>query len=166
MNITQFFDLLLYEHIMISDFKEYQQREIQWLMEYDIVKENSDGYLGLSVGKVFILKDLYNHDVICPQYFNDDLRKVFDEWHRNGDLKAENRLFSKPEQDYLDYMLNQASYSNGLELCNKYIHGTYPKDENIQYVDYIRLLKIMVLIVTKINEEFCLREQNKEISEK
>lgn len=53
--------------------------------------------------------------------------------------------------------LNKSSFSNGLDLRNKYAHSTYPEDEKIQFVDYIRLLKIMILVITKINEEFCLR---------
>ena len=74
-------------------------------------------------------------------------------------LRLENSLFSKPEQDYLNYELNKSTYSNGLDLRNKYAHSTYPEDERVQFTDYIRLLKIMILVVTKINEEFCLKEK-------
>lgn len=108
---------------------------------------------------MYVLKDLYEHDVVCPQYYDDELRSIVDEWCRNGDLRLTNTLFSEPEQNYLNYKLNKASYSNGLDLRNKYAHSTYPEDENTQFVDYISLLKIMILIVAKINEEFCLREQ-------
>ena len=66
------------------------------------------------------------------------------------------RFFSKPEQDYLNYILNKSEFSNGLDLRNKYIHDTCPLDEKIQRQDYMELLKIMVLIMIKINEEFCL----------
>jgi len=52
-------------------------------------------------------------------------------------------------------MLQQ--FNNGPELRNKYVHGTYPIDENVQQRDYLELLKIIVLIIIKINEEFCLR---------
>ena len=31
-------------------------------------------------------------------------------------------------------------------------------DKQTQEIDYIELLKIMVLIILKINEEFCLRD--------
>lgn len=74
-------------------------------------------------------------------------------------------LFSEPEQDYLNYELNKSSYSNGLDLRNRYAHSTYPENEKIQFMDYIRLLKIMILVITKINEEFCLREQIDEMIE-
>lgn len=161
-----FFDLMIHEDVSFSDFGEHQQENIQWLIEHDIVKENSDGYLKLNISKVYILKDLYEHDVICPQYFDSELKIIIDEWCRNGDLRLADSLFSEPEQDYLNYELNKSSYSNGLDLRNKYAHSTYPVDEKVQFMDYITLLKIMILVVTKINEEFCLREQINETSEK
>lgn len=163
---THLFDLLLHEHVKILDFKEYQQRNIQWLLERDIVTENLEGYLKLNFDKVFILKDLYENDVICPRYYDDRLKKIIYGWHRNGVLRLSDTLFSEPEQDYLNYELNKSSFSNGFDLRNKYAHSTYPENENTQFIDYIKLLKIMILVITKINEEFCLREQLKETSQK
>lgn len=153
-----FLDLMIHENVSFSDFWEHQQANIQWLIEQDIVKENSDGYLKLNISKVFILKDLYEHEVICPQYFDGELKNIIDEWCRNGDLRLANSLFTEPEQDYLNYELNKSTYSNGQDLRNKYAHSTYPEDEKTQDMDYFILLKIMILVVTKINEEFCLRE--------
>ena len=77
--------------------------------------------------------------------------------HDAGDIRIESTLFSTPEKNYINYELNKAEYSDGLDLRNKYAHSTYPQDENTQKHDYVELLKIMVLIVTKINEEFCLK---------
>lgn len=163
---NRFIDLMTHEDVSFSDFWEYQQENIQWLIEHDVVKENSDGYLKLNIPKVLILKDLYEHDVICPQYYDGEIKNIIDEWCRNGDLRLADSLFSEPEQDYLNYELNKSAYSNGLDLRNKYAHSTYPEDEKTQVMDYIILLKIMILLVTKINEEFCLREQINETSEK
>lgn len=97
--------------------------------------------------------------------YDDELRSVVEEWYKHGDLRLENSLFSKPEQNYLNYELNKSTYSNGHDLRNKYAHSTYPEDEKMQFVDYIKLLKIMILVVTKINEEFCLREEINEMME-
>jgi len=36
-------------------------------------------------------------------------------------------------------------------------HGTYSLNLNRQESDYIELLKVMILIIIKINEEFCLK---------
>lgn len=155
---TCFFDLLTHENVRLSDFLEYQQEKILWLIDHDIVIE-SEGCLKMNITKAAILKDLYDHDVICPQYYNEELKSVVDEWCRRGDFRFENTLFSKPEQDYLNFELNKADFSDGLDLRNKYIHSSYPEDKNTQYGDYVRLLKIMILVITKINEEFCLRDQ-------
>ena len=156
---NRFCDLVIQEDVSISDFNGYQQTQIQWLIEKDIVIESSNGYLKLNGPKAFILKDLYDHDVICPHYYNGELRNVIDEWYKNGNLRLENSLFSEPEQNYLNYELNKSAYSNGHDLRNKYAHSTYPENERVQFMDYIKLLKIMILVITKINEEFCLREE-------
>ena len=79
----------------------------------------------------------------------------------SGEVFFENRLFSVLEQDYLNYMLNKSQYSNGLDLRNKYLHSTYPIDENQNRYDYILLMKILILIVLKINHEFCLWDEIK-----
>lgn len=159
---SRFVELMTHEDVRLSDFWEHQQTNIQWLIERDIVRENADGYLKLNIAKVFILKDLYEHDVICPKYYEGELKDIIDECCRNGNLRLADSLFSEPEQDYLNYELNKSSYSNGLDLRNKYAHSTYPADEKIQVMDYMILLKIMILVITKINEEFCLREQLEE----
>lgn len=159
---SRFVELMTHEDVKLSDFREHQQINIQWLIGRDIVRENPDGHLKLNIEKVFILKDLYEHDVICPQYYDVELKDIIDEWCRSGNLRLADSLFSEPEQDYLNYELNKSSFSNGLDLRNKYAHSTYPVDEKTQIMDYMVLLKIMILVVTKINEEFCLREQLEE----
>lgn len=163
---SRFIDLMIHEDVNLSDFWKHQQDSIQWLLEHDIVKENSDGYLKLNIPKVLILKDLYDHDVICPQYYDSEIKNIIDEWCGNGNLRLTDSLFSEPEQDYLNYELNKSAYSNGLDLRNKYSHSTYPENEKTQEMDYIILLKIMILVITKINEEFCLREQINKTSKK
>lgn len=69
-----------------------------------------------------------------------------------------NTLFSKPEADYLNYVLNRSEFSNGLDLRNKYIHDTNSLKEEVFYNDYL-LLRILVLIALKIQDEFFLREE-------
>jgi len=156
---SSFAELIIHEDVRLSDFREFQLIDIQWLIKHDIVEENLDGFLQLNDFKAFILKDLYEHDVICPQYYDDEFKDIINDWCQNGNLRLSDSLFSEPEQDYLNYELNKSTYSNGLDLRNKYAHSTYPEDEKIQEMDYMILLKIMILVVTKINEEFCLKEQ-------
>lgn len=154
------FDLLMNERCDKSDFNGYQGSSIDWLIKRGDLTQNTEGEIEVNLLRVAILKDLYEHDVICIQYFK-RFSDVLNEMINNGDIRIENTLFSKPEKDYLNYVLNKAEYSNGLDLRNKYSHSTYPQNEDVQKRDYIELLKVMVLIITKMNEEFCWIDDRK-----
>ena len=80
-----------------------------------------------------------------------------DDLIERDDLSEGRTLFSIPEQQYLDFILNKATYSDGLDLRNKYSHGTTSTNEAKHFENYLEFLKIMVLIIIKINEEFCLK---------
>lgn len=149
-------DLLANEDITIDDFAEYQQNGIEYLLKNRIIAEDSHGYLKVNPVEARLFKDLYEYEVVCSQYYRKG-RSTIATWCERGDLRFETSLFSKPEQDYLNYMLNKSEFSNGLDLRNKYSHSTYPTDENVQETDYMQLLKVMILVIAKINEEFCIR---------
>lgn len=147
--------LLLSEHMRREDFAAFQHSNLDWLVERGSIKISEDGYLSINKGRIFILKDLFCNEVICPRYYGEVLHGQIESLVETGDLRYENTLFSKPEQDYLNYILNKSEFSNGLDLRNKYSHDTCSLDEKTQSRDYLELQKIMVLIIIKINEEFC-----------
>lgn len=157
------FELITHEKVYLSDFEEWQQKRIKQLNKSDLISISPEGLIIINLEKAMVLKDLYEHDVIClydsqsPSMVSPVIKKMIFE----GDLRVESRLFSEPERDYLNYALNKSEFCNGLDLRNRYIHGTYPKDENEQRKDYITLLRLMVLIVTKINDEFCALDVQK-----
>lgn len=105
--------------------------------------------------RVFVLKDLFRHEVLCPLYYDNDLRRQVSDLVASGDLRYESTLFSVPEQKYLNFVLNNAEFGNGLGIRNRYIHDACPLDEDAAFSHYCELLKIMVLIIIKINAEFC-----------
>lgn len=82
------------------------------------------------------------------------MKKMID----NREVQVSSKLLSKPEVQYIDYILNKREFSNGLDLRNKYIHDSISKDETRQNYDYAILVKIMIILIIKINEEFCLRD--------
>ena len=91
------------------------------------------------------------------QWYYGKYKTVLTEMKDSNDIRTESTLFSVPETNYLNYMLNRSEYSNGKDLRNKYIHSTYPMEEDVQMQDYMDLLKIMIIIIGKINEEFLLK---------
>ena len=156
------FELLKNETMYEEDFRPWQLDVIKQLVKRGSILIEEAGTLKLVPLRVFILKDLYEHDVLCVHTFNRWQTEI-DLWVQSGDLAVESSLFSQPETDYLNYMLNKSQFSDGLDLRNKYAHSTYSANENEQKHDYIQLLKLMVLIITKMNEEFCYLADSKAV---
>ena len=144
------------EEMRRSEFFEYQLPSIDWLIEKNVVYVDNNDVLRLNREYVAILADMYKHEVVCVQYYG-KYKPVLTEMKDSNDIRTERTLFSVPETNYLNYMLNRAEYSNGKDLRNKYIHSTYPMDEDVQMQDYMDLLKIMIIIIGKINEEFLIK---------
>lgn len=152
---TELHTMLQKEDIQLEDFHEFQRKDIEWLVERgSIILDN--GCLRLDKAKFAILKSLFNGEVLCCSYIG-EYKKALDELVESGDVVIESSLFSKKEQEYLDYMLNNSEYGNGPALRNNYVHGTHSLNPKIHESDYYELLKIMVMIIIKINEEFCLK---------
>ena len=135
-----------------------QKEAVQRLLLFGAIGENEESYF-LKSDKTAILKNFFDKGVLCYHY-SGSLRITIDKLLSAGHLVAENTLFSIPEHQYLDYILNKATYSDGLDLRNKYSHGTTSTNEVEHYKNYVEFLKIMVLIIIKINEEFCLKFPN------
>ena len=65
-------------------------------------------------------------------------------------------LFAKKEYEYFDYYLNKATFNNGTDLRNMYLHGSQPnspEDEKIHMSNYWIVLKLFVLCILKICDD-------------
>ncbi len=153
-----FYDLIRNEKIKPEDYT-FQRTDLEALMKLGYIDLDVVGNLIVSSNKVILLKDLWDNGVSCPSYLS-----VFTSAIANmvagDDAYYGSTLFSEPEQDYLNYILNRSEFSNGLDLRNKYSHGTQPSanDEEAHRQNYYMFLKIITLIIIKINEEFCLQD--------
>lgn len=147
--------MLSNESIKIADYYDFDIADINWLVNRGTLTIDDEGILHVNKARATVLKDIFYKEVLCYSYEN-YRKELIDKLIECNDLRFESSLFSKPEQDYLDYMLNNSKYGNGPALRNKYVHGSYPLDIKENEQNYYELLKIMVLIIIKINEEFCL----------
>lgn len=152
-----FIKLLANEDIKVEDYPKYDQVELKWLIEIGIIFEDKNGFLRMEYSLYEILLALHLNGCIAFSYCSKREKQLIDEMIKRGDLVVKSSLFTKQEQDYLDYMLNVQKFYNGPEIRNKYVHGNFSQDTQIHEKNYIELLKIMTLIVLKINEEFCLK---------
>lgn len=152
-----FYDLIMNENITKEDIQSYHEGVIEWLLSRGTVVLE-DKIIRFNTEKLLILKQLYYHEVICLQYMrSEELKKLIIQ----GEIVIESTLLSRGEYKYFDYNLNKSQFTNGLDLRNKYIHDTGSLDENVQRQDYTILLKLMIILIIKINEEFCLKDQLK-----
>ncbi|MFT6961659.1 MAG: hypothetical protein ACJAWV_001374 [Flammeovirgaceae bacterium] len=148
------YQLLENENVPLELFKGYQKYHIEPLIEDDYLYENEQGFLKIrNKALFFVIGNLHFTEVIS---FWHQSKNVRDEIHRleeKGIIRFENTLFTISERQYFNYFLNQKEFTNGLDLRNKYMHGTNTNSAGKQKDDYISLLKILILIILKILDD-------------
>lgn len=151
--------MLMERQMMVSDFRDYDQRDIEWLIKENFVYLDNKNCVHIKREVAYLLKDLYQNGVISYWYYKEKFPFMVDQinfWIESGDIESKQTLFTEQEQAFIDYMLNVQKYDNGPELRNKYAHGIFPTNLKEQEENYAELLRIMILIIIKINEEFCI----------
>lgn len=153
-----FLNLIIKEKLLISDFKEYQLQRMQWLFDNNIISEDVSGYLKfIDLNLIYVLKELYYNDVISYWHYPEEIKKVIEQLEEKNHVCFESTLLSRNEQDYFDYYLNKTKFTNGYDIRNKYLHGTNGNDEKQYESDYYRILKLIVIIIIKINDDLCIK---------
>ena len=156
----------------MSVFKDKEKTKDGRQWRFKVYYHNADGKLVPYTSKrfllekeakaeerVFILKELYEKNVISMQYIKSPILK---EMITKGEIVTDNKLLTKPEYQYFDYLLNNSEFSDGKAIRNRYIHDAIIIDERTMTADYYTLLKVMMMIIIKINDDCCLNETIKE----
>lgn len=156
-----FLDLIIRDNLKKEDFQEYQIIKMNWLFEHGIIFENEDGFIKLIDAKtIFILKELYYEEVLNYFHYEEKLKGVIDTFEEKQIVTFESSLLTNNEQDYLDFYLNKSKFTNGYDIRNRYLHGTNVNDEKQYESDYYSILKLIIIIVMKINDDLCLNDTN------
>jgi len=159
-----FFSLMTCEKLTRKDFQEHQLNRMQWLFENNLICEGNMGYLEFVDKKIIhVLEELYFNEVISYWHYPKDIQVLIEELSTRNLVDFENSLFSRNEQDYIDYYLNKSKFTNGHDIRNKYLHGTNTNDEKQYELDYYLILKLFIIIVIKINDDLCIKENNANI---
>lgn len=158
-----FYELLRSETIYDTDFPQYTKSIFNWLIEHGyILIEDHQIKFGNYV-RVALLKQLYDNNVISYWHVSERCQAELQKMKENNLVEFESSLFAKKEYEYFDYYLNKATYNNGLDLRNKYLHGSQPnspEDEKIHMNNYWTILKLFVLCVLKINDDVEVGERD------
>lgn len=155
-----FFELLRNENLRISDFPEFDVPKVKWMIEHNyLTVDDTESIVFSSNDLAFILYDLYVNDVIVYWKYSSTKRLILNELKDRNVIEFESTLFSRPEQNYINYILNKSQYNNGLDLRNRYSHlQPFSSDEEqIHTQNYYIFLKVFIITIIKINDEFCTR---------
>lgn len=151
--------LLIHHEVSYHQFADYQRPQVDYLIQQGVLKNTGERISFVSVDQFVVLRDLFDGEAASYYHYPIETRLAIDEMVARGWLERGRSLLSEAEADYFNYCLNQVKFSNGPDLRNKYVHGSNvdPADENEHFRTYITALKLLIALVIKINDEFCLR---------
>ena len=94
--------LISNEDIKLSECEPYNIESLNWLIEKGSIYIEDD-VINYNKERVFILHEFYEKEVISLQHIKSPLLKRL---IKNGDIYVDDKLLSKPEYKYFDYILN------------------------------------------------------------
>ncbi|RYJ41128.1 hypothetical protein NU08_0565 [Flavobacterium anhuiense] len=146
-------DLLLHENVTYNSFENFQKNHIDFLIEKKVIFINKKNNLELDSIMSLIFSCLHYQEVISFWHFPYLIREKLIELKEKNILEFDNSLFTREEMSYFNYNLNKKEHTNGLDLRNKYAHGSNSHSEEVQESDYNIILKILILILLKIEDD-------------
>lgn len=154
----KFIELLVRKELKINDFADFQVSLIKKLISLKVLKEEK-GLLKFCTDQVgVILMMLFFQGVVAKHRLDEQYIATVEEMVSKGWLVAESTLLAKPEADFYSYWLNNAKFPNARALRNKYAHGRHvPENEKECETDYYTVLRLLVSLVIKINDELVTR---------
>ncbi|MEJ8818571.1 hypothetical protein [Lacibacter sp. H407] len=154
------FNLLSEEDVTLDHFKNYQIDSIKELMKDNFLIVDGKGYVKINEPILLsVIGDIHRNTVVSYWHYSPDERKVLNRMAADGFIRFEDTLFTKGELNYFNYYLNKKEYTNGLDIRNKYLHGTNKSDEKMHEYEYRILLKLIVLVLLKITDDLMLAKR-------
>ena len=155
------FNLLVNEQVSYNNYEDYQKPKINYLIDKGLLFLDEKNFIQIvNNARVLILKDLRENEVASFYYYSPFFQKEAKEMERQNMIFFESSLFSKPEQRYFNYFLNKSEFTNGLDLRNRYLHGTQvnPKDTQRHEYAYFTYLKLLILAFLKIEDDLFISQ--------
>ena len=158
-----FFKLIIKENIKYNDYQEYNKRDLDWLLQQNLIYINDEGYIKIrNQARIMIYAELHYKEVLNYWKKNPKIKAEIDKMEKEEKLELESSLFSRKEQDYFNFYLNRSEFIDGYDIRNSNLHGTQVGDRKsgVHYSRYLQILLLIILIVIKINDDICLFESN------
>ncbi len=155
------FDVLANEDVAFDKYEDFQKPALNYLIKEKYLFVDCTGNIQfVNPYRINILHDLFKYEVGAYHWYPKPYQQEVQKMATEGLAYFENTLFSKPEQDYFNFFLNKSAFTNGLDLRNKYAHGTQANVEEIEehkfaYQTYLRLI---VLALLKIEDDLMIHK--------
>lgn len=150
--------LLLDNEVALGDFLEYQRPAIERLIELGVLVETGVRVRFVNSEQLLILKLLFTTQAVSYHHLSAAARAEADAMVARGWVTRRASLLTEDEGKYFNYFLNKVDFSNGPELRNKYLHGSQANadGEDSHFHTYMTALRLIVALVIKMNDDFCL----------
>lgn len=150
--------LLIDNVVAYRDFHEYQEPAIKRLIELEVLEDTGTRVRFANAERFHILRSLFTTQAVSYHHLTDAGRAEADAMVAKGWLTPGATLLTESEGKYFNYFLNKVEFSNGPELRNKYLHGSQASadGEDSHFHTYITALRLIVALVIKLNDDFCL----------
>jgi len=159
LNEKSLFAQLTKRTIRYDNFDKRQKEIIDLLVKEQLlsIDPTSDQVRILFGAKITILRNLYEYGFINVGSYNYNTLQQILTWKKEEMLITKKSLLSKQEASYYNYFLNNSEFGNAKSLRNKYSHGSAFVNEEMNKSDYYVLLKLLVLLIIKIDNDLQLR---------
>lgn len=154
--------LLLTNQVAYSDFEDYQQPGLDLLLSLGVLKNTGARLEFRNHEQLGILLALHMKQAANYFRLSVDGRAEADAMVGNGWATKNSSLMTEAEGRYLNYFLNNVEFTNGPQLRNKYTHGSQPHaadSEDAHFRVYLIALRLILALVIKMNDDFCLAYQ-------
>lgn len=151
-----FFEMINSDQVQFDDFHEIYHQLLTKLEEDGFIRKDGDSGFIKAEPKAHVLSWVWRKGAFPIYAFSDEVKTIGNDLVMNGYVKYRESLFSPDESDYLNYMFNNALFSDSVALRNKYDHASNivcdPNDNDIKQ-DYCLFLGMLICIILKINDE-------------
>ncbi|TCC19416.1 hypothetical protein [Kribbella speibonae] len=166
LNASSASELIVENELSYTDFLEHQRPSVDQLIELGVLEDTGVRVQIANTDQFVVLRSLFAREAAAYHRLSPAGRTQVDALEARGWVTREAALLSKAEASYFNYFLNKVEFSNGPELRNKYLHGSQAvaESEDVHFHTYVTALRMLVLLVIKINDEFCLWKANGDVT--
>lgn len=153
--------LLTRNIVSYDDFRPYQHHVIDFLIENGVIENTGPRVQITNRPLLNILRSFYEKEAMSIHHLSIAGQKEVERMVEKGWATVGSSLLTSPEGTYFNYFLNTLEHGNGPKLRNKYLHGTQANGatENEHATAYTHALRLLIALVIKMNDDFCLHAE-------